>query len=92
MSAEVDAALLPRFAGATLEDALHGGEDYELLFTAHESVRIPRKIAGIPITRVGVIVERQRRHARVMISGGSGRQPLEVCGGEHFRKVTAKQE
>lgn len=92
VSAEVDAALLPRFAGATLEDALHGGEDYELLFTAHESVRIPRKIAGIPITRVGVIVERQRRHARVMISGGSGRQPLEVCGWEHFRKVKAKPE
>lgn len=92
VSAEVDAALLPRFAGATLEDALHGGEDYELLFTAQTSMRVPGEIAGVPITRIGAIVEPRRRQARVMLAGESGRKPLEARGWEHFRKVTAKPE
>src|ERR1700721_1148510 len=51
--AEVDAALLPLGAGATLEDALHGGDDYELLFTADSGARIPRSIAGVPVHRIG---------------------------------------
>ena len=34
LAAEIDAAALPVDARATLEQALHGGEDYELLFTA----------------------------------------------------------
>ena len=33
-------------AGATLEQALHGGEDYELLFTAPPRVRVPREFEG----------------------------------------------
>ncbi len=34
LAAEIDAEALPVDARATLEQALHGGEDYELLFTA----------------------------------------------------------
>ena len=34
LAAEIDAESLPVDARATLEQALHGGEDYELLFTA----------------------------------------------------------
>src|SRR5262249_748429 len=48
VSAEIDAEALPIYPGATLGQALHGGEDYELLFTAPPSAVIPRRIAGIP--------------------------------------------
>ena len=34
LRAEVEVGLLPLGSGATLADALHGGDDYELLFTA----------------------------------------------------------
>ena len=47
----VSAALedtIPLLTGATIDDALHAGEDYELLFTAPAGVRVP----GI---RIGVI-------------------------------------
>jgi thiamine-monophosphate kinase len=46
---------LPVFPGATLEDALDGGEDYELLFTASAHARIGRSVAGVPLTRIGTI-------------------------------------
>ena len=38
---------------SALELGLHGGEDYELLFTAPRSARIPKNIAGISVTRIG---------------------------------------
>ncbi|MBI3209924.1 MAG: thiamine-phosphate kinase [Candidatus Solibacter usitatus] len=46
---------LPFFRGATIEEALHGGEDYELLFTVPGKRRIPVEIAGVPITRIGSV-------------------------------------
>ena len=52
MHAEVDQALLPIAPGATLQDALHGGEDYELLFTAAEQVPVPRRLSGTAIHRI----------------------------------------
>ena len=56
MAAEVDAAALPIHPAATLAQALHGGEDYELLFTAPPAARLPRAIAGVPVTRIGRIL------------------------------------
>ena len=41
LSAEIDAEALPVDARATLEQALHGGEDYELLFTASPKTKVP---------------------------------------------------
>src|SRR5262249_2815625 len=40
---------IPVLAGATIEQALHDGEDYELLFTARPGTRVP----GIAIGRIG---------------------------------------
>jgi thiamine-monophosphate kinase len=85
VSAEIDANLLPIFPGATLEDALHGGEDYELLFTARPGTRIPRAIRGVRATQIGTIVEPWAKRPRVVLVDGSGRHPLLRKGWEHFR-------
>lgn len=46
---------LPIAPGASLREALHGGEDYELLFTAAPSRTIPKRIAGLPVMSIGSI-------------------------------------
>ena len=56
VSAELDHPL-PVAPGATLEQALGGGEDYELLFTAPQRTRIPRSYRGVPLTRIGCVVK-----------------------------------
>jgi thiamine-monophosphate kinase len=64
--------------------ALHGGEDFELLFTVNpEKVsRLPRRVDGIPVTRIGEI--RDASHG-VQISEGSKIWKLEPGGWEHFK-------
>jgi len=88
VAAEVDAAALPVHPGATLEQALHGGEDYELLFTAPPSARVPRRIAGVPVTRIGRILRQRKGRATaalVNVEGGSqSPQTLAPRGWEHF--------
>ena len=69
----------PRFPGATLEQALHGGEDYELLFTAPARARVPRDFEGLPLTRIGVM--RPGRPGTVELEGA----PLAALGYDHFR-------
>ncbi len=84
LAAEVDAAALPVHSGATIEQALHGGEDYELLFTAWPGARVPRRIAGIPITRIGRVVRRRKGRPAVTIITADGSQALAPRGWEHF--------
>ena len=84
VAAEVDAALLPLHSGATLAQALHGGEDYELLFTAPASARLPRQIAGVPITQIGRIVKSRPGQPSVTLLTPQGPQPLMPSGWEHF--------
>lgn len=85
LAAEVDETVLPVAAGATLEQALHGGEDYELLFTAAKGTRIPRTIAGVGVTKIGRMVRRRRGRALVTLKGANGSaHALEARGWEHF--------
>jgi thiamine-monophosphate kinase len=84
VAAEVDAALLPIHPAATLAQALNGGEDYELLFTAAVNARIPRKIAGIPITRIGRIVPLRGSRPTIALLTPQGSQPLDPKGWQHF--------
>jgi len=69
----------PVWRGATLAQALHGGEDYEPLFTAAPRALVPAAFEGIPLTRLGVM----RRHdaGKVMMAG----EPLAPGGYDHFR-------
>jgi thiamine-monophosphate kinase len=84
VAAEIDAAAVPLGPGATLEMALHGGEDYELLFTAPASARVPRTILGVPITRIGQIKPMIRRKPLVTLLSSTGADPLLPHGWEHF--------
>jgi thiamine-monophosphate kinase len=69
-----------------LKLALHGGEDYELLFSAPASVRIPRSVAGVRITRIGSLV---RGRSISLLAPSGRRSPLAPGGWEHF---TGKHE
>jgi len=61
--------------------AMHGGEDYELLFTAAQRKRIPSRIAGIAITEIGEI----KRTKNIMMINQHGMQSeLRPEGWEHF--------
>lgn len=84
VAAEVDPALLPIHPGATLNYALHGGDDYELLFTAPPTTRMPRQIAGVPITRIGRILRARQGQPTVTLLTTHGREPLNPQGWEHF--------
>jgi thiamine-monophosphate kinase len=84
VAAEVDAALLPIHPAATLDQALHGGEDYELLFTAPPAARLPRTIVGVPVTRIGRIVKHRKGQPALTLITQQGPQPLKPRGWEHF--------
>jgi thiamine-monophosphate kinase len=66
-----------------LHFALHGGEDYELLFTVPRGRRIPARVAGVPLTQIGQII----RGKKVFIATKSG-EPRELLpqGWQHFEK------
>jgi thiamine-monophosphate kinase len=65
-----------------LHFALHGGEDYELLFTVPRGKHVPGRIAGVPVTRVGRIT----RDRKVLLRNKEGMgYELSPQGWEHFR-------
>jgi thiamine-monophosphate kinase len=72
VAAEIDRVPVQR--GSTVERALHGGEDYELLFTLREGAPAPRGV-----TRIGRVVRGSSGH--IYFQG----RPLEPRGYDHFR-------
>ncbi len=64
--------------------ALHGGEDFELLFTvkAENVSRLPTRVDGISLTRIGEIKEASNG---VQISEGARTWKLEPGGWQHFK-------
>jgi thiamine-monophosphate kinase len=68
--------------------ALHGGEDYELLFTASAKMPVPRRIAGVPVTCIGEMRHAKSRTPRILLQEtADGRRrvrPLPPGGWEHF--------
>jgi thiamine-monophosphate kinase len=63
-----------------LDLALHGGEDYELLFTVPAGKRVST-IAGVALTWIGQITRTQE----ILIQDAKGRRKLAPRGWEHFR-------
>jgi thiamine-monophosphate kinase len=84
LRAEVVVERLPLGPGADLEAALHGGEDYELLFTAPASARIPRKIGRVSVTAIGRMLPRNRRVATITLLRNGRSEPSNPRGWEHF--------
>lgn len=72
--------LPPAFPGATTEQALHGGEDYELLFTVPAGMRIPARFEAEELTRIGRILRGPAGKVRI------GGRPLPPLGYDHFRR------
>lgn len=63
---------------------LHGGEDYELVFTvpARLAAKIPTRFGNLNIQRIGEIT----RSRKILLLSGSGRtRPLLLRGWDHFR-------
>jgi thiamine-monophosphate kinase len=90
VGAEIDAGALPihplaQQAGSrrALELALNGGEDYELLFSAPAGVRMPRKVAGVTVTRIGRLVTGKAISIDDVVQGP---RRLEPAGWEHFAR------
>lgn len=69
----------PAFRGASAEQALHGGEDYELLFSVPPGLRVPPAFGKLPLTAIGTI--RKGRPGQVLLDG----QPLPARGYDHLR-------
>ena len=66
-----------------LQLALHGGEDFELLFTVKpgDIARLPRRVDGVGITRIGEV---RKEVDGVKISEGSRIWELNPGGWKHF--------
>jgi thiamine-monophosphate kinase len=87
VSAMIAARNIPLGKSADLELALHGGEDYELLFTASKHARVPGKIAGIRVMEIGEIQNRTNYSTAIHILEENGKvRPLAQRGWEHFSK------
>jgi thiamine-monophosphate kinase len=90
VGAELETEAIPvasvgRSAGrVALRFALHGGEDYELLFTAPPRETIPSRIAGVAVRQIGVVM----RGRKILLREKRGlRQDLLPQGWEHFKKA-----
>lgn len=96
LRAEIEQAQVPIHPLARREKdpialAFHGGEDYELLFTAAPRTRIPRSIGGVPITRIGRMLRPQRKSAAITVIQPDGSSTaLENRGWEHFRQSSQR--
>ena len=66
-----------------LQLALHGGEDFELLFTVRPDAvtKLPRRVDGVPITHIGEIMDSSEG---VKISEGTRVWELRPEGWRHF--------
>jgi thiamine-monophosphate kinase len=93
VGALIEASLLPidnqvvelcgRRALDPLQLALHGGEDFELLFTVrpNDVARLPRRVDGVEIRRIGEI---RSASDGVRISEGARVWELKPGGWKHF--------
>jgi len=80
--AMIYAESLPAIPGKdALTFALHGGDEYELLFTARPNRRIPKQIAGVAVTRIGEIA---RGKQMKLVSTNGKKEVLQPAGWEHF--------
>jgi len=92
VGANIRADAIPRgrFRGqeVDLRLALHGGDAYELLFTARKRTQVPASIAGIRVAEIGEVVGGK---AMTLIKAQGRRSYLKPQGWEHFRRHFSRQ-
>ncbi len=76
------------FGADPLDMALHGGEDYELLFTvreehAHRLEEMKARFPDLPVTCIGRTIEDV---GQIYLERAGRREPLRPRGYEHFRQ------
>jgi thiamine-monophosphate kinase len=89
VGAKIDADFLPVTPLATIEDArtlaLHGGDDYELLFTVGSKTvaRLPRSFHRLRLTRIGEVT----RERKILVKTDAGKTAPLISGGwDPFRR------
>jgi thiamine-monophosphate kinase len=86
VGAEIEAAAIPRAQvglgkkRVALELALHGGDDYELLFTS--AAAVPNEVAGVRVTRIG---HTTLSAGMRLIRPDGEKHPFQAGGWEHFK-------
>lgn len=80
VSARIYRDRLPMAEGASESDALHGGEEYELIIVAP---KLPGEIEGVPVTCIGEIVPSAGEQQVVLVEG-TNESILRPRGWDHF--------
>jgi thiamine-monophosphate kinase len=83
VSAIPRARIGPDKTAVDLRFALHGGEDYELLFTARPTKRVPARIKGIRVTEIGVITAGRKM---LLTHPNNNVERFEPRGWQHFQR------
>jgi thiamine-monophosphate kinase len=98
VGAKITAASLPvaKISSGNVQDrqdllnlGLHGGDDYELLFTVSRKnfAKIPGSIGGVPLTRIGEITAGRK----ILLVEEAGRESDLIAGGwDPFRLAAGK--
>jgi thiamine-monophosphate kinase len=87
VGALVEIAALPRTSllpeKKAQEFALHGGDDYELLFTvsARNARRLPKRFRGLPLSCIGRIA----KDKKILVHNEESVEPLRAGGWDPFR-------
>jgi len=79
----------------SLENALHGGDEYQLLFTAAANKRVPAEIAGVPISQIGYIEAPRKHLPKILLFEGNDAEmgsELHPKGWEHFSTSKRQRE
>ena len=86
---KIPALLIPSHGGLRgtdpLQLALHGGDDYELIFTVRPNrmKSFPRSFGGVPLTPIGVITSKRQM---VLVNADGHERRLESAGWDPFRE------
>ncbi len=97
--AEVQAEAIPIASlgkhEVSLENALHGGDEYQLLFTAPANKRVPSEFGGVPISHIGYIEASSKDLPKVLVFEGNNAEfgyELHPKGWEHFREKPTRKK
>ncbi|MCL2659414.1 MAG: thiamine-phosphate kinase [Acidobacteriaceae bacterium] len=94
--AEIEQAAIPLHPltkrltpSGALKAALHGGEDYELLFSAPSGAHVPHTIGEVKLTRIGTLLPPDAKKPLItLVAADDSLKSLRPGGWEHFSDST----